>query len=185
MLNLLKTNADLFTYDTPLGRIFDEFSRLSGMDDDLFAYKVEIPKPSRAQSVEQQYDALKNNDLENFEPRKCDDEEVLTNEELFDIEEENLDEENKIAEIFRIETDIFHFETPLCKAFKDFDYLLQIDVDVLTNNLSGFKTYDEYKNACIYEWNKDVSWVADRPWLDYGPWMELCDDIEHVFKLSF
>ncbi|GKB00170.1 hypothetical protein Tco_0828163 [Tanacetum coccineum] len=151
MLNFLKINANLFTCDTPLGRIFDEFSRLSGMDDDLFAYKVEIPEPSRAQSVEQQYDDLKNSDLEIFAPQKCyeeyermfaeamilingklirlidvtieqwpdlkfgdhrkvnkevmesdDEEEVLTNEELSDLEEENLDEENEIAEIFRI-----------------------------------------------------------------------------------
>ncbi|GKB06245.1 hypothetical protein Tco_0834478, partial [Tanacetum coccineum] len=42
-----------------------------------------------------------------------DDEEVLTDEELSDIEEENLSEEDEIAKIFRIEIDIFHFETPL------------------------------------------------------------------------
>ncbi|GKB02601.1 hypothetical protein Tco_0830690, partial [Tanacetum coccineum] len=42
-----------------------------------------------------------------------DDEVVLTDEELSDIEEENLSEEDKIAKILRIETDIFHFETPL------------------------------------------------------------------------
>ncbi|GJV60157.1 hypothetical protein Tco_1466257 [Tanacetum coccineum] len=46
-----------------------------------------------------------------------------------------------------IETDIFHFETPLCKAFKEFNYLYQIDVDVLTKDIPGFKTYEEYKDA--------------------------------------
>ncbi|GKF78624.1 hypothetical protein Tco_0234192 [Tanacetum coccineum] len=56
--------------------------------------------------------------------KKGNDEEVLTNEELSGLEEENTGEENEIAEIFKIETDIFHFETPLCKAFKELNYLL-------------------------------------------------------------
>ncbi|GJY98339.1 hypothetical protein Tco_0515249 [Tanacetum coccineum] len=56
-------------------------------------------------------------------------------------------------------------------------------MDVITNDILGFNTYDEYKDAWIYEWNKDVPWVANMPWLDYGPWMEPSDDIEHVCKL--
>ncbi|GKF11733.1 hypothetical protein Tco_0049659 [Tanacetum coccineum] len=105
-----------------------------------------------------------------------DDEEVIKDDDLSNLRDGNLIEENKIAQIFRIDTDIFHFETPLCEAFKEFNYLLNIDVDVLTNDILGFKTYDEYKYAWICEWNKDVPWVADMPWLDYGPW------IEHVCK---
>nr|GEU58946.1 C2 calcium/lipid-binding domain, CaLB [Tanacetum cinerariifolium] len=58
----------------------------------------------------------------------------------------------------------------------------EIDVDVLTNDNLGFNSNGEYKDAWIYEWNKDVPWVANIPWLDYGPWMELSDDIEHVCK---
>ncbi|GKC85981.1 hypothetical protein Tco_1141698 [Tanacetum coccineum] len=61
-----------------------------------------------------------------------DDEEVLTDDEFSDLEEENLREGNEIIEIFRIEMDIFLFETPLCKEFKEFNHLLQIDVNVLT-----------------------------------------------------
>nr|GFB85220.1 hypothetical protein [Tanacetum cinerariifolium] len=97
--------------------------------------------------------------------RRCkgDDEEVIKVDELSNLKDGNLIEENKIAQIFRIDTDIFHFKTPLCEAFKEFKYLLKIDVDVLTNDILGFKTYDEYKDAWIYEWNKDVSWVADMP----------------------
>ncbi|GKB68478.1 hypothetical protein Tco_0929890 [Tanacetum coccineum] len=95
-----------------------------------------------------------------------DDEVVITDDELSNPEDENLIEETKIAEIFRIRTDIFQFETPLCEAFKEFNYLLKIDVDVLTDDIPGFKTYDEYKDAWIYEWNKDVPWVAIMPWLD-------------------
>ncbi|GJW57838.1 hypothetical protein Tco_0104569 [Tanacetum coccineum] len=43
------------------------------------------------------------------------------------------------------EIDIFDFETPLYKEFKDFNHLLQIDVDALTRDLLGFKTYADYK----------------------------------------
>ncbi|GJZ54120.1 zinc knuckle CX2CX4HX4C containing protein [Tanacetum coccineum] len=92
-----------------------------------------------------------------------DDKEVITDNEPYNLGDENLIEQNKIAQIFRIDTDIFHFETPLCEAFKEFNYLLKIDVDVLTNDITGFKTYDEYKDAWIYEWNKDVQWVANMP----------------------
>ncbi|GJU46944.1 hypothetical protein Tco_1204210 [Tanacetum coccineum] len=43
-------------------------------------------------------------------------------------------------------TNVFDFETPTCKDFKEFNYLLQVDPDVLTNDIEGFKTYDEYKD---------------------------------------
>nr|GEV40145.1 hypothetical protein [Tanacetum cinerariifolium] len=78
-----------------------------------------------------------------------DDEEVITNDELSNHGDENLIKENEIAQIFRIDTDIFHFETPLCKSFMEFNYFLKIDVDVLTNDIPGFKTYDEYKDELI------------------------------------
>ncbi|GJS21912.1 hypothetical protein Tco_0450544 [Tanacetum coccineum] len=53
-------------------------------------------------------------------------------------------------------------------AFNDFSYLLQIDPDVLTKDIDGFKTYEEYKDDWIYEWNKDVPWVHERPWTENG-----------------
>ncbi|GJS27697.1 hypothetical protein Tco_0488317 [Tanacetum coccineum] len=71
-----------------------------------------------------------------------DDEEVFTNEDFSNLEETNTCEEIEIAEIFRIETNIFHFETPLCKAF------------------------EEYKAAWMYECTEDV------PWEDHEPWKE-------------
>nr|GEV63458.1 hypothetical protein [Tanacetum cinerariifolium] len=80
------------------------------------------------------------------------------------------------------ENDTFQFETSLFKAFDEFTYPFQIDVDVLTNDIQGFKTYDEYKNKWMYEWYKDIPWVADRPWVDYGPWKEPTYDIDHVCK---
>ncbi|GKC30762.1 hypothetical protein Tco_1038056 [Tanacetum coccineum] len=85
-----------------------------------------------------------------------DDEVELTNEEFSNYEDE-------VFEVFRIETNIFDFETPMCKTFKEFNYLLQIDPDLLTKDIEGFKTYDEYKDDWIYEWNKDRPWVDEKP----------------------
>ncbi|GJX11059.1 hypothetical protein Tco_0200918 [Tanacetum coccineum] len=86
--------------------------------------------------------------------RSGDDEEVITHNELSNPRDNNLIEENEIAQIFRIDTDIFCFESPLCEAFKEFNYLSQIDIDVLTKYIHGFKTYEEYKDDWIYEWKK-------------------------------
>ncbi|GKE80217.1 hypothetical protein Tco_1550217 [Tanacetum coccineum] len=66
-----------------------------------------------------------------------------TNEETFDLEETDHDDEQEIGEIFRIETNLFNYETPLCEKFKEFNYLLKIDPDLLTKYIEGFKTYEE------------------------------------------
>ncbi|GJT46206.1 hypothetical protein Tco_0954921 [Tanacetum coccineum] len=97
-----------------------------------------------------------------------DDEEVLTDNELSGLKETYVNEEDEIDEIFRIETNIFDFKTPLCKAFNEFNYLLKIDTDLLTHDILGFKTYKEYKNAWIHEWYEDVPWVPEEPWLENG-----------------
>ncbi|GJZ29892.1 hypothetical protein Tco_0574939 [Tanacetum coccineum] len=47
-----------------------------------------------------------------------------------------------------------------------------IDADVLTNDILGFKTYEEYKDDWICEWNKDMPWVHEKPWTDDGEWKE-------------
>ncbi|GJV95946.1 hypothetical protein Tco_1547523 [Tanacetum coccineum] len=82
-----------------------------------------------------------------------------TNEETSDLEETNHDDEQEIDEIFRIKTNLFDYETPLCKKFKEFNYLLKIDPDLLTKDIKGFKTYEEYKDDLIYEWNENVPWL--------------------------
>ncbi|GJR24666.1 hypothetical protein Tco_0973193 [Tanacetum coccineum] len=239
VLGLLMINDDLFTCDTPLGTIFNEFNRLSGMDDNLFTYECEkmyakalifvnkrlarlidvtmeqwldlkygdhtivsnevkesVISMWLIQSYKKQFDEYmeikKQNEVHRLDAgmehdpsnvdfverlaskfskymmmdwytknvlwinwTRRDDEEVITDDELSNLGDGNLIEENETAQIFRIDTDLFHFETPLCEAFKEFNYLLKIDVAVLTDNIPGFKTYDEYKDAWIYEWNKD------------------------------
>ncbi|GJR29433.1 hypothetical protein Tco_1105665 [Tanacetum coccineum] len=59
-------------------------------------------------------------------------------------------------------------KTPLCLAFNDFNYLLKVDPDLLTKDIMGFKTYEDYKDDWIYEWNKDIPWVDEKPWTEAG-----------------
>ncbi|GJW99991.1 hypothetical protein Tco_0183905 [Tanacetum coccineum] len=73
-----------------------------------------------------------------------DDEVELTN-------KESSDDGDDIAEVFRIDTNIFDFETPFYSAFKEFKYLLEVDTDLLTKDIIGFKTYEDYKDDWIYE----------------------------------
>ncbi|GJY29305.1 hypothetical protein Tco_0405072 [Tanacetum coccineum] len=209
VLWLLMIDVDLFTCDTPLGITFDEFNRLSEMDDDLSTYKVRIPRLSYPPFDEPRCDNLDNYDHEVYKQSLCydheeksyaevvifintrlvrlidvtveqcykqqfndyveikrnndvfehdvnmecdpsnvefaewvtskfsnhsmmdwytknalrmywvreNDEEVLTDKELSNPEEIYVNEEDETTKIFRIETNIFDFETPLCKAF--------------------------------------------------------------------
>ncbi|GJZ30159.1 hypothetical protein Tco_0575206 [Tanacetum coccineum] len=50
--------------------------------------------------------------------------------------------------------------------------IAEVDPDLLTKDIMGFKTYDDYKDDWIYEWNKDVPWVDEKPWTDTGVWTE-------------
>nr|GFA56869.1 hypothetical protein [Tanacetum cinerariifolium] len=89
-----------------------------------------------------------------------------TNEETSNLEQTDHVDEQEIDEIFRIETNLFDYQTPLCEKFKEFNYLLKIDPNLLTKDIERFKTYDEYKDDWIYEWNKNVPWVHEKPWTD-------------------
>ncbi|GJX85230.1 hypothetical protein Tco_0336004 [Tanacetum coccineum] len=50
--------------------------------------------------------------------------------------------------------------------------LAGVDPDLLTKDIMGFKTYEDYKDDWIYEWNKDIPWVDEKPWTDPGVWTE-------------
>ncbi|GKB90628.1 hypothetical protein Tco_0962900 [Tanacetum coccineum] len=47
--------------------------------------------------------------------------------------------------------------------------------------LMGFKTYEDYKDDWIYEWNKDVPWVDEKPWTNTGVWTKPAQ-IKHSCK---
>ncbi|GKB59766.1 hypothetical protein Tco_0915952 [Tanacetum coccineum] len=102
----------------------------------------------------------------------CGDEIEVSDDDSSDLEKYWSDKEEEIAEIFKIETDVFDYETPLCLAFSEFNYLLKVDMDLLTKDIMGFKTYEDYKDDWIYEWNENAPWVYDKPWLDNGIWKE-------------
>ncbi|GJT23002.1 VIER F-box protein 2 [Tanacetum coccineum] len=184
-----------------------EFNRMSEMDNDLFTYKVKVANiqcdSNKDDDSEQRvsheadddtgYDPsdvaftkwlgskkFNNKTMDHYTKKalwiywiRGDDEFELT-------DEESSDNEDEVAEVFRIDTNIFDFETPMCKAFNEFNYLLQIDPDLLTKDIEGFKTYEEYKDDWIYEWNKDVPWVDEKPWTDIGDyeWYEALKDSE-------
>ncbi|GJW69131.1 hypothetical protein Tco_0123555 [Tanacetum coccineum] len=73
------------------------------------------------------------------------DEIEVSDNESSDLEEYWSDKE-ETAKIFKIETDVFDYETPLCLAFTEFNYLLKVDPDLLTKDIMGFKTYEDYKD---------------------------------------
>ncbi|GKE81918.1 hypothetical protein Tco_1551918, partial [Tanacetum coccineum] len=148
------------TCDTPFKVFNNEVNRLSGMDDDLFTYEVEVANIQCDSKIDD--DSSMKLMMIWVMIRLIGDDEV----EL--IDEEYSDDMDDVALVFRIDTNLFDFETPMCKAFKEFNYLLQIDPDLLTKDIEGFKTYEDYKNDWIYEWNKDVPWVNEKPWTNAG-----------------
>ncbi|GJT57745.1 hypothetical protein Tco_0992799 [Tanacetum coccineum] len=78
------------------------------------------------------------------------------------MEANENDDPDDIAEIFKIECNLFDFETPLCKAFNEFNYLLKIDTDLFTFDIQGIKTYEEY------ELNNNMTGDLEEPWSDNG-----------------
>ncbi|GJV03880.1 VIER F-box protein 2 [Tanacetum coccineum] len=162
----IKVENDSLTCDSPLEVFNCEVSRLSKMDDDLFTYEVEIANIPCDLRVDD--DSEHEADDMGFDPSdiaftewlglkffnykimdhytmkaswiywiRGDDEVELTDEEFSDNEDE-------ITEVFRIDTNIFDYETPICSAFNEFNYLLKVDPNLLTKDIMGFKTYDDY-----------------------------------------
>ncbi|GJW34693.1 hypothetical protein Tco_0057613 [Tanacetum coccineum] len=152
------------TCDAPLEVFNNEVSRLSGMGDDLFTYEVEVANIPCDSKMDDDSENEADDDM-GYDPSdiKEDDEVELT-------DEESSDDMDNVAEVFRIDTNLFNFETHMCKAFNEFNYLLQVDPDLLTKDIKGFNTYEDYKNDWIYEWNKDVPWVDEKLWTNAGVW---------------
>ncbi|GJW99450.1 hypothetical protein Tco_0183364 [Tanacetum coccineum] len=99
---------------------------------------------------------------------------------LFDHNEEEEAEDDddpnmidNVFEIFKIKDDLFNFDTPLCIAFEEFNYLLKIDPDLFTHDIQGIKTYDEYAQ----ELNNDKTQGLDEQWSENDVPYQLCDHI--------
>ncbi|GJU59174.1 hypothetical protein Tco_1236940, partial [Tanacetum coccineum] len=93
-------------------------------------------------------------------------------------ETEEDDDPDNITYIFKIEGNLFDYETPLCKAFNDFNYLLKIDMDLFTFDIQGIGTYEEY------ELNNPVTRDLEEPWSDNGVPHQLCDHICESYHFS-
>ncbi|GJR36735.1 hypothetical protein Tco_1212419 [Tanacetum coccineum] len=140
------------TCGTSLEVFNNEFNQINKIDDDLFTYKVEVSNircDSNKDDDSKQRVSHEADDDMGYDPSdvaftewlgskffnyktldhytkkalwiywiRGDDEVKLTNEEFFDNEDE-------VAEVFRIDTNMFDFKTPMCKDFKEFNYLLQ------------------------------------------------------------
>ncbi|GJT88003.1 hypothetical protein Tco_1069720 [Tanacetum coccineum] len=70
-------------------------------------------------------------------------------------EDDNPNKTDNVLEIFKIKGNLFDFETPLCEAFYESNYLLKINTDLFTYDIQNFKTYDEYER----ELNNDIAKV--------------------------
>nr|GEW21782.1 hypothetical protein [Tanacetum cinerariifolium] len=153
VLNLLKISDDLFSYETPLGMTFEEFKRLSSINDNLFDFEVKIPKPSYAPCVRQQtnYRSKDFQDLKYGDHRTMDE----------NVKKEVHSEESKMDEICGIKTDVFNFKTPLCKEFKKFNCPLNEERNLIVRRTKKFKPHDEIKSNWINTWKKVTPWSKD------------------------
>ncbi|GKD89482.1 hypothetical protein Tco_1364989, partial [Tanacetum coccineum] len=218
-LELFEIDEDLFTYDTQLGMIINEFNRLSRINDDLFACEIEIDDVTVEQWLDLKYRDHKTMDknvkkavmgtwliksyklqfeeyLEIERQRETyarevdmeynpsnlvywmrgDDEVILSDEEVSDLKDNNNNDDYEIAEIFRIETNLFDYETPLCTKFKEFNYLLKVDTELFTHDIERTKTYEDYESKL----NNEVG----KPWSKDGVPYEICDHICEPFRFK-
>ncbi|GJW03924.1 hypothetical protein Tco_1562780 [Tanacetum coccineum] len=109
--------------------------------------------------------------------KKGGDDEVMSEKEVpKDINSINEDE---ISQIFGIDTDLFHFETPLCQTLNELNCPCDMNSYQLTNGTHGIKTNEECKDDWIYERNNGIPWVDEKLWSDDGEGIESIRDVRH------
>ncbi|GKA56542.1 hypothetical protein Tco_0755614 [Tanacetum coccineum] len=147
------------TYDKQLENFNLEVSQLCGIADDLFTYDIEVANILCDLIMDDGSKDEADDDMGYDPPDVAFIEWLRGDYEVELTDEESSDDEEEIAEVFRIDTNIFDCETPICSAFNEFNYLLKIDPDLLTKDIIGFKTYDDYKNDWIYEFGKKMGTI--------------------------
>ncbi|GJQ95781.1 hypothetical protein Tco_0006920 [Tanacetum coccineum] len=95
-------------------------------------------------------------------------------------EDDNPNEMDNVLKIFKIKGNLFDFETPLCEAFYEFNYLLKINTDLFTYDIQNFKTYHEYER----ELNNDIAKGTEEPWPENGVPYQLCDHICEPYRFK-
>ncbi|GKB88873.1 hypothetical protein Tco_0961145, partial [Tanacetum coccineum] len=130
------------------------------MDNDLFTYEVEVAKIPCDLNMDDNWERRVSHEADDdmgYDPSdvafiewlRGDDEVELADEESFDS-----DSEDDVAEVFRIDTNIFDYETPLCLAFNEFNHLLK-EPTLVKHHCKPFN----YKTGCS-EW-PTCSWRED------------------------
>ncbi|GJR64959.1 hypothetical protein Tco_0011024 [Tanacetum coccineum] len=107
------------------------------------------------------------------------DETEPTNEKFPNLKKEywnDEDDEDETAEIFKIGTYIFDYESPLCMAFNEFNYLLKVDPELFTYDIERTKNYDDYMNELNDEF--------EEPWDEDGVPYEIGVHIYEPFRFK-
>nr|GEW40017.1 hypothetical protein [Tanacetum cinerariifolium] len=102
--------------------------------------------------------------------------EGVADKEFSKAEKANNDDEQETIEIFRIETNLFNYETPLCTEFKELNFLLKVDPELFTHDIERNKTYGDYENKLNDE--------LKEPWSEDGVPYEICDHICEPFRFK-
>nr|GEU30947.1 hypothetical protein [Tanacetum cinerariifolium] len=92
------------------------------------------------------------------------------------LEEANNDDGKEIGKIFRIETNLFNYETPLCTKFNEFNYLLKVDPELFTYDVERTMNYDDYKNKLNDE--------LEDPWFEGGVPYKIGNHICEPFRFK-
>nr|GEV86283.1 putative reverse transcriptase domain-containing protein [Tanacetum cinerariifolium] len=107
---------------------------------------------------------------------ESDDQERVVDEGFSDVEEANNDDDQEITEIFKIETNLFDYETPLCTEFKEFNFLIKVDPELFSHDIERTTTYEYYEN----ELNDELK----EPWSEDGVPYEMCDYVCEPFRFK-
>nr|GEV39220.1 hypothetical protein [Tanacetum cinerariifolium] len=146
------------TYDTSLEVFNNEFSRLSGMEDDLFTYDVEVTNIPCNSNID---DDSKHDDDDDmgYDPSDVALIEWLS---LKIFNYKTMDHYTmKSLWIYWIRGDDEVELTDEESSDSDDDDEVAKDLDLLTKDIVRFKTYEDYKDDWIYEWNKNVPWIDE------------------------
>ncbi|GJV35932.1 hypothetical protein Tco_1408409 [Tanacetum coccineum] len=189
----IKVEDVSLTYDTQLEVFNNEVNRLSIMDDDLFTYEVKVANISCDSKMDDDSEHEADDDMgydpsdvafiewlgsKNFNYKTMDNYTMkalwiywIRGDDEVELTDEESDNEDEITKVFRIETNIYDYETPLGSAFNEFNYLLKVDPDLLTKDILGFKTYEDYKDVWIYDGTRTYhgSMRSHGLTLEFGP----------------
>nr|GFA80151.1 hypothetical protein [Tanacetum cinerariifolium] len=91
----------------------------------------------------------------------------------------NPDVIDNVPEIFKINDDLFKFDSPLCVAFEESNHLLKTDHDLFTYKTQKIKTYDKYEQELS---NKTQG--LEEPWSENGVPYQLCDHVCEPYRFK-